>query len=437
MSSPTGLSAALEGMVERHDMPRAVIGPDGKWHVRQKGALHPVAVNDLRLLTEDRAEAELARARRERSTKIYDPSTLPLFDVRVSQLKSSSRLHISLDLLIADGGTLVVLLTELAARYADPQRHWPALDLTFRDYQRAMQEAEDSPRYQRARDYWTARVADLPAAPRLPLAAHPADIDTPHFRRKTHRLPAAVWQGLRDRAALHGMTPSAALATAYAETLNAWSDGDPFTLNITVNKRPPLHPQMADIIGDFTATSLLAVSTDPQAPFSARARKLQTQLSQDLDHNEFTGIQVLRELARVHGPDRATIPFVFTSAIDAAGADFGQAVSGLGTMTDSVVHTPQVHTDHQVFEYDGELVLNWDSIDELFEAHDIDQMFQLYVGLVERLSTQDAAWEAHATTRAQPNRPLLFDAAPVPTRSHERRHSARAAPPEQRVSAPE
>ncbi|MFJ8776147.1 amino acid adenylation domain-containing protein [Streptomyces microflavus] len=414
---PERLWAALEGMVERHDMLRAVIGPDGQWHVRQESAPHPVAVNDLRLLSEDQAEAELARARRECSTKIYDPSTLPLFDVRVSQLKSSSRLHISLDLLIADGGTLVVFLTELAARYADPQRHWPALDLTFRDYQRAMQEAEDSPRYQRARDYWTARVADLPAAPRLPLAAHPADIDTPHFRRKSHRLPAAVWQGLRERAALHGMTPSAALATAYAETLNAWSDGDPFTLNVTVNKRPPLHPQIADIIGDFTATSLLAVSTDPQAPFSARARKLQTQLSQDLDHNEFTGIKVLRELARVHGPDRATIPIVFTSAIDAAGADFGQAVTGLGTMIDSIVHTPQVHIDHQVFEYDGELVLNWDSIDELFEAHDIDQMFQLYVGLVERLSTQDAAWEAHATTRAQPHRPLPSGAAPVPARS--------------------
>ncbi|MGW7356848.1 amino acid adenylation domain-containing protein [Streptomyces sp. NPDC054802] len=398
---PGRLSAAVDGMVRRHDMLRAAIGPDGQWHVRREAAPYPVAVTDLRSLGRAEAEAGLARVRRECSTTIFDPGRAPLFDVRVSRLHGSSRLHITLDLLIADGGTVAVFLTELAARYADPDRHWPELELTFRDYQRAMDDAEDSPRYRRARDYWTARAADLPPAPRLPLAADPADIDEPHFTRRTHRLPAAAFQALRRRAAQHGITPSAALATAYADTLNAWSDGNPFTLNVTVNKRPPLHARIADVIGDFTATSLLAVSVDPAAPFAERARTLQTRLATDLDHNEFTGIRVLRELARLHGPERATIPVVFTSALDSAGADFGQAAGALGTMVDSIVHTPQVHIDHQVFEYDGELVLNWDSIDELFEADDLDRMFRLYVELVEGLAAEDRGWQGAAPRRAE------------------------------------
>lgn len=399
---PERLSAAVEAMVQRHDMLRAAIGPDGQWHVQQQAAPYQVAVTDLRSLDQAEAEAELARVRRECSTKIFDPGQPQLFDIRVSRLNGSSRLHISLDLLIADGGTVAVFLTELAARYADPDRLWPELELTFRDYQLAMDEAEHSPRYQRARDYWTARAADLPPAPRLPLAADPADVDEPHFVRHTHRLPAASWQALRQRAAQHGITPSAALATAYTDTLNAWSDGDPFTLNVTVNNRLPLHPQIADVIGDFTATSLLAVSTDPVVPFAERARALQTQLARDLDHNEFTGIRVLRELARLHGPERAAIPVVFTSALDTAGADFGRAVGGLGTMVESIVHTPQVHIDHQVFEYDGELVLNWDSIDELFAADNIDQMFRLYVCHVARLAEEDSAWQETAQRRAEP-----------------------------------
>ncbi|MBY8864505.1 non-ribosomal peptide synthetase [Streptomyces sennicomposti] len=399
---PERLSAALEGMVHRHDMLRAVIGPDGQWHVQAETAPIPIPVIDLRHHTAAEAETELAAVRRECSSRIFDPGQFPLFDVRVSQLDGSSRLHISLDLLIADGGTVTVFLTELAARYAAPDRHWPQLEVTFRDYQNAIGQAQNSPRYQRARDYWTARAADLPPAPRLPLAADPADITEPTFTRRTHRLPADAWQALRERAGQHGITPSTALATAYAETLNAWSDGNPFTLNVTVNKRLPLHDQITDVIGDFTAISLLEVTTDPAASFADRARTIQAQLARDLDHNEFTGIKVLREIARLHGPDRATIPVVFTSALDSAGADFGQAVSGLGTMTDSIVHTPQVHIDHQVFEYDGELVLNWDSINELFRAEDMDQLFHRYIDLVARLAADEAAWQNPASRPTGP-----------------------------------
>ncbi|MBA2811537.1 amino acid adenylation domain-containing protein [Streptomyces sp. KM273126] len=409
---PEQLSAALEGMVHRHDMLRAVIGQDGQWHVQAETAPFPVPVTDLRHHTPAEAETELATIRRECSGKIFDPGQLPLFDVRVSQLHASSRLHISLDLLIADGGTVAVFLTELAARYAAPDRRWLELELTFRDYQGAVQQAENSPRYQRARDYWATRAIDLPPAPRLPLAADPADIAEPTFTRRTHRLPTDTWQALRDRASQHGVTPSAALATAYAETLNAWSDGDPFTLNVTVNKRLPVHDQIADVIGDFTAISLLEVSTDPVAGFADRAKTIQAQLARDLDHNEFTGIKVLREIARLHGPDRATIPVVFTSALDSAGADFGQAVSGLGTMVDSIVHTPQVHIDHQVFEYDGELVLNWDSIDELFHADDMDRLFHLYIGLVTRLAGDESAWQSAALRPAEPRN--LEQAGPLP-----------------------
>ncbi|WP_225828641.1 non-ribosomal peptide synthetase [Streptomyces naphthomycinicus] len=410
---PDRLSAAVEEMVRRHDMLRAVIGPDGQWHVQRDVPPYRVPVADLRHLGPAEAEAEVARIRRNCSEKIYDPGKCPLFDVRISRLDGSNRLHICLDLLIADGGTVAVFLTELAARYAQPERGRPELTLTFRDYHLAMTDTQGTPRHQRARDYWMARVPDLPPAPRLPLAADPADVTEPHFSRRTHRIHADAWSALRRNAARHGITPSAALATAYAETLAAWSDGHPFTLNVTVNKRLPVHEQVSEIIGDFTAVNLLAVAPDPAADFAERAKAVQTQLARDLDHSEFTGIGVLREIARLHGPARATMPVVFTSALDSAGADFGRAAGGLGTMVDGIVHTPQVHLDHQVFEYAGELVLNWDSVDELFHASDLDGMFRHYAGLVERLAAPESTWADVALGRVRPPA-LVADAAPAP-----------------------
>ncbi|HEY0168775.1 MAG TPA: amino acid adenylation domain-containing protein [Jatrophihabitans sp.] len=406
------LGAAVRAMVERHDMLRAVIGLDGQWHVLPEVAPYDLAVNDLRRLDQEEAEAELERVRRQTSAHIFDPGSFPLFDVRVSQLQQGSRIHVTLDLLIADGGTVAAFFTELSARYADPERTWPELELTFRDYHLAMAGIEQGPRFERARDYWTARAAQLPAAPQLRLAQDPADILDPHFVRRTHRLSESTWRQFKQAAAQHGVTASAALATAYASVLAAWSGRAPFTLNVTINNRLDVHPQVAEVLGDFTTVTLLEVEQSSGRGFSERARALQSRLAQDLDHSEFTGIRVMREIARLHGQERANMPVVFTSALDSAGADFGQAVSGLGEMAAGIVHTPQVHLDHQVFEYAGELVLNWDSVQELYAEQDIDDMFTEYVTLVRRLA-DTSAWEAPDLDPAGPHAPASRTSRPA------------------------
>ena len=71
------LTAALRGMIDRHDMLRAVIGPDGRWQVRAEIEPYQVAVTDLRGIDPVRADAELARIRHETSSRIFDPAQLP------------------------------------------------------------------------------------------------------------------------------------------------------------------------------------------------------------------------------------------------------------------------------------------------------------------------------------------------------------------------
>lgn len=395
------LTAALRGMIARHDMLRAAIGQDGQWRVQPEIAPYQVSVTDLRGLDPVRADVELARIRHETSSRIFDPGCAPLFDVRVSRLDVGSRLQVSLDLLIADGGAVAAFFTELSARYFDPDAEWPELRVTFRDYHLAMTAEERSERYQRAADYWTARVPQLPPAPRLPLITEPAAVAEPHFVRRSHRLGSAVWRRLREHAAGHGLTPSAVLATAYAEVLGAWSGRQPFTLNVTINNRLPVHEQIAEVIGDFTTVTLLQVEPEPSHGFAGRVRALQAQLARDLDHREFSGIRVMRELAREHGAAHASMPVVFTSALDSAGADFSSAVSGLGELVAGIVHTPQVHLDHQVFEYAGELVLNWDAVVELLAESDLTGMFAAYLALLERLAA-DPDWDFAPEVAAPP-----------------------------------
>src|SRR5450759_3750384 len=135
-----------------------------------------------------------------------------------------------------------------------------------------------------------------------------------------------------------------------------------FTLNLTLFNRLPLHPQVNDIIGDFTSLTLLTVDTSVPGTFEERARRAQTQLWEDLDHRYVSGVRVLRELARSQGGlARAFMPVVFTSTLgltrpdhdansgsQAAAADTGD--NGLGDEGYVISQTPQVWIDHQVVE---------------------------------------------------------------------------------------
>ena len=62
----------------------------------------------------------------------------------------------------------------------------------------------------------------------------------------------------------------------------------------------------------------------------------------------------------------------------------------------TVSQTPQVWLDYQVFENKGELILNWDCIEELFPKGLIDDMLGAYSKMLEALARDDVAWQQHA-----------------------------------------
>jgi amino acid adenylation domain-containing protein len=430
------LEAAFQRVIERHPMLRAVFLPDGRQQVLAAVPPYRIAVLDLRSQEEAAAGRALLAVREELSHRVHDAAAWPLFELRCTLLAAGRmRLHASMDALLMDTWSWEVLFRELSRLYDAPDTTLPELELTFRDYvlaaavfrdlpgvpgqadgARADQPGvpgqadgaradlpgvpgqadgapADSPPYRRAWEYWERRLATLPPAPELPLARHPATIAVPHFTRRHARLEPPAWEGLKARAAAAGLTPSSFLLAAFCEVLAAWSKRPRFTVNLTLFHRPPVHPQIDDLIGDFTSLILLAVESPPHLGFLARARRLQMQLADDLDHREVSGVRVLRELGRRRGELGASMPVVFTSTLvqdtSARRADPRQIPVEI---VYSISQTPQVWLDHQVSEEAGALWFNWDAVEELFPAGLLDAMFTAYRGLLARLAESDEAW---------------------------------------------
>ncbi len=393
---PSRLEAAWRAVIERHAMLRAIILPGGMQKVLREVPPYEIAVLDLRRAEAADIEQRLAQIRESMSHQVFATDVWPLFELRVTLLPGDvARLHIGIDQLIMDGFSLQLLFKELHERYEDPKRAFEPLAVSFRDYVLTEEKLVETPQYQRSREYWASRAATLPATPALPLAKSPESVLRPQFSHRRFHLPADTWAQLGRRAVKAGIPASGAVLAAYADILASWSGNPHFTLNMTLFNRLPLHPNIMEVMGEFTAVNLLEVDNGGRNTFTDRARSINARLWDDLDHRWYGGVRVIRDIAKgMSGSTASVMPVVFTSTIGITPKHDDEAfdLAMFGRVIYYITQTPQVWLDNQTFEQDGMLVCNWDAVEELFPEGMLDEMFAAYEALLHRLASDDGAW---------------------------------------------
>ncbi|GAA6615386.1 amino acid adenylation domain-containing protein [Scytonema sp. NUACC26] len=389
------LSVAWRKLIYRHDMLRAVVLPTGEQQILEEVPDYEISTLDLRKIENLEAERVLAAMREKLSHHMLPCDRWPLFDIQATYLDDNRmRLHIKIDLLMMDAASIQILFQEWNQLYQNPEFSFKPLELSFRDYVINKQIRQEPELIKRSRNYWFSRLDTLPPAPELPLVCFPSELKDYRFKRYRARLEHNIWEQLKQRGKNAGLTPSVILLAAFAAILTAWSKNPRFTINLTVFERLPLHPDIDRIIGDFTNINLLAVDNSTLATFTIRARKIQQQLLQDLDHIHISGVEVLRELVRRRKTGlTAVMPIVFTSLLGLNSVNKRDLeLSFLGEEVYSISQTPQVWLDHQVTEQKGALIFNWDVVEELFPKGAVDDMFGAYCDLLQRLATSESAW---------------------------------------------
>ena len=389
---PQAVEAALQQLVQRHDMLRAIVTPDGQQRVLPEVPVPQVAVQDLRSLGDTARHAALQTVRGRLSHQRFDPQQWPLFQVEASRLPDGrTRFHLSFDVLIGDAFSFQLLGREMAMLLQGATL--PPLGLAFRDCVLAEHADQVGPAWQAAREHWLQRLDTLPPAPELPLLRQAGREASRHFVRRSTHLAPADWQRLQRHAAACGLTPSAAVLAAFAHALSACSRRADFTLNLTLFNRPPRHPEIDRVVGDFTSSLLLAVCPREGEGIAGLGQRLQDRLWDDMAHRAFSGVRVQRELARrQQRAGGALMPVVFTSTLGqsatrSAPPDWEAEVHW------SVSQTSQVVLDHQVSEVDGGLQVNCDALDALFPTGLLDDLHDRHARLLKALADDPEAWQ--------------------------------------------
>ena len=391
---------AFHKMIDRHEMLRAVMLQDGTQRILKTVPDYHVQFEDISQEPEASQKQKINEIREEMSHQVIDCYTWPLFHIRATKMSNNkTKLHISIDLLIADAWSLELLLGELSYVYHNPDAVQNPLRLSFRDYVNVINEIETTNRYDKSKAYWKERMKELPPAPVLPLQVDPATVESPHFVRRREVVGKKEWAGIKEKAARYRISETVVLLTTFSEVLALWSRERRFTLNLTVFNRLPVHEQVNDIIGDFTALTLLEVENDASITLADRMKRNQKQLLMDMDHRYYNGVRVTRDLIGEHkDSSRAIMPIIFTSILNQKSNSwegnklFTEALEEAED-TYSISQTPQVWLDHQVIERNGELMYNWDVVEEILSENMIEEMFQDYRKLLTYLSESDEVWE--------------------------------------------
>lgn len=357
------LEEAWNRLVRDTEMLRVTI--NGTQTVAAQGPEYRVGVTDLGGLAPEKQAEELERLRHDTSGAGFDPSTWPLFAIRVALLGDGrARVFFAVDELIADGPSVSLLLQQWHAIYSGDAHTPPGI--TFQDYVTAT--AVPQERLTKALQYWRDKLADAKLDQPAPFTKDPNGDDRAR-RRLSVTLSHEEWTAVQQVARTAKATPSALLLAAYTAAL-----GGARPVVLTTYNRTPVHPDVARLVGPFISTTIFLAPEG--GSLGERIQAVQSQLWSDLENSAVSGVRAHREWVR---QDRSrtgrAVPVVFTSLLGSLTQQEGWAARVDDSST--ITHTPGVHIEQCVQPgSDGGLVLSWDIATGVLDEAQVEQAFE-------------------------------------------------------------
>jgi len=378
------LNRALIKVIARHDMLRAIFLPSGQQMILEHVPNYEIKKTDLRRSVQNTKVEYVLNYRTEMSHKVFDTAQWPLFAISALQLDDNSNyLFFSLDLLIADGFSIGIIIKDLLHFYHHPGEEPVKSTLSYRDYVMGLKELESSDFYKRDKEYWMGEAEGFPSCAALPLLCAPASVKNPWYNRLQEKIPHHQWSIIKEKARSHNVTSSSLLCTLYAMALSRYSNQQHLAINITIFNRYPFHEAVNSLVGDFTSVILLDVELSHDAGFWQLVEKTQGKLVAAIEHKHYDGVEFIRELSRLRGTgSSALMPVVFTSMLFGSDHFTTDALEELGEIKYGISQTSQVYLDFQASEDKEGLVIRWDYVEQLFDADLIRNIFGIFTSLL-------------------------------------------------------
>lgn len=374
------LQNAINQMIKFHQSLRTIILDSGKQQILENNPEFLINFNDLTYLDDELKDRTLKQIRDDLSHRIIDLSKFPNFDFKVVKIGDNLyRLYIGIDNTILDGWSMFKFLKEIKLRY-DGNFVEKNIDISFRDYVLYKKENRKV-KLEKDRKYWLDRLDSFPVETNFLGARTDISNTNQKFCRIEDKINKKDWLEIKEIGKNNNLTPTSILLTIFSIIISKHSNTDRFVINVTQFVRENIHPQINEIMGDFTELCLLEVNINKGKSIIENAKEIQAQLLNDMAHSSYSSIDFIREIRKIKKVEQVA-PIVFTSGLGMGGistSDF------LGDNSYSISQTPQVWIDHQVMEINGSLLIVFDYVEDLSMEEKISIFKNDYIDTIKKM----------------------------------------------------
>ena len=406
------LEKSLNKLILRHDVLRLKITDANTQIILENTPYFKIKEHKIDSTNQQLLDLHLTTMRKRMSLEKLDSKTPPIIGAEVTTHQEGFIIHLTADALIMDGWSYYVFLSEWKQLYENLNHALPEINLSYRDYIAFEKDISACHQYQIDMEYWQERIKKMPFGPNLPLAVQPKEITRQCSKTLLHRVDKKMWHSITSLLKKSGVSDTLFLLHVFSEIIRIWSSSNHFVLCLTLFNRMPVDSTINNLLGVFTTLTLLEINFNNE-PLNASmldgALITQKQLFSDLNHRLYPGTEVQKLHRKYH--NYAAIgtltPVVFTSFLSANIKDDIGMFSYNNTNYTST-QTSQVWLDAKAYEDCGNLILEWDFLEELFPANMIDNMFYAFHNIIENIAKNTTLFESSAINQFDMIRPKLI-----------------------------
>jgi len=312
------LEEAFQEVIRRHEILRTTFPIQGGQPVQliAPSARLPINYADLTQFTDDHQQAEIS-ASRVALLQPFDLARGPL--MRVTLLRRAAQIHVlllALHHIIADGWSVGIIMSELAAIYAARRGSaaaLPPLPVQYADFAQWQRSAVHGPAFEQQRTYWRAKLAGLATDELLRPNRPRTAARTFHGRRAVHHLPIDLSNALHALASQQDATVFMLLLAALAILLRRRSGQQDIAVGSPVAGRT--QPELESLIGCFVNTLVFRIAPTDDLTFDELLRRVRQTALEAYANVDLPFEQVLADLRVERDASRTPLFQVFLNML--------------------------------------------------------------------------------------------------------------------------
>lgn len=402
----------LNLLIRDHDILRLIILPGGMQKILPEVDYYRIPFADLGDWGENEIEEKLEEVRtqmREEQTPVLE---WPLFKVAGHCFNHTIVVHVKINSLLMDGTSIQIFLTQWLAAIQNSYITIDKPQFSYRDYALSWETIKKTYSYQQSRNYWLNLLPGLLPGPELPLRSYvQPDKYFKFIVYDNELIDKEGFTKLNQLAVKFGVGVFSVLLTAYADVLACWSYGAKFSLGVINSFRPPVHPQINDILGNFNTVEIVAIDS-LRGNFIERVKAVQAQIVYNIDNPYFSGLQVIREINKKYGQgSHVPLKVFFNSVLNlqkdalllaknermkhilqTASQREENSLINVEIIEDNI-YASQMQLVPSIYEgTNGEIRCKWAGRPEMFPQGMMEEMFNVYKKLINNLVSEDKIW---------------------------------------------